>query len=158
MELSELIQEMFTQCKSLNLLYVEDDAEISANTAEMLKPFFHTVTLASDGAQGLEAYEAGDYDIVLTDIKMPVMDGCIMSKKIREFNSTQAIIVMSAFEEVDLFREFIEIGISKFISKPPVFCICLIVLSPQPETLIMLNKSPFLHKSCKKIWMKNRKY
>jgi diguanylate cyclase (GGDEF)-like protein/PAS domain S-box-containing protein len=121
MELSELIQEMFKQCKSLNLLYVEDDAEISAVTVDMLKPFFNTVTMFSDGAQGLAAFEKGEYDIVLTDIKMPVMDGCVMSKKIRQINPDQAIIVMSAFEEIDLFREFIEIGISKFIPKPPVF-------------------------------------
>ena len=120
MELSKLIQEMFRQCKFLNLLYVEDDADISVITVEMLQPFFNTVTLVCDGAQGLAAFEAGEYDIVLTDIKMPVMDGCVMSQKIREINPEQAIIVMSAFEEIDLFREFIEIGISKFIPKPPV--------------------------------------
>lgn len=121
MELSELIQEMFSQCQSLNLLYVEDDKEISANTTEMLKPFFHSVTVAYDGAQGLEAYGKGEFDIVLTDIQMPIVDGREMSRKIRELDSTQAIIVMSAFEEVVYFREFIEIGISKFISKPPLF-------------------------------------
>jgi CheY-like chemotaxis protein len=121
MELSELIQEMFKQCQSLSLLYVEDDIEISANTSEMLKPFFRDVTLMTDGAQGLAAYEVNAYDIVLTDIKMPVMDGRVMSQKIRQINPSQAIIVMSAFEEIELFRAFIEIGISKFIPKPPVF-------------------------------------
>lgn len=121
MELSNLIQEMFAQCQFLSLLYVEDDEEISANTSEMLKPFFRSVTLASDGAQGLAAYESGEYDIVLTDIRMPVMDGHVMSQKIRQMNPNQAIIIMSAFEEIDLFKEFIEIGISKFIPKPPVF-------------------------------------
>lgn len=121
MEVFNLSQEMTEQCQSLNLLYIEDDQEISAITAEMLKPFFNSITLAYDGIQGLEAFKKDAYDIVLTDIVMPRLNGLSLSRKIREINPLQAIIVMSAFEEMEYFREFIKIGISKFIAKPPEF-------------------------------------
>lgn len=119
MQLSDLIQEMLEKCRTLDLLYVEDDQEISASTKEMLKPFFKSITLAYDGLEALETYKKGSFDIVLTDIMMPKLDGRALSRKIREINPLQAIIVISAFEEMEYFREFIEIGISKFIAKPP---------------------------------------
>ncbi len=118
MELSDLIQEMFAQCKELKLLYVEDDPTISETTGEMLKPFFKSVTMASNGADGLEAFSEEAFDIVLTDVMMPVLDGSKMSKTMREMKPTQMIMVMSALEDIEHFREFIEIGISKFIPKP----------------------------------------
>jgi two-component system sensor histidine kinase/response regulator len=118
MELSHLIQEMFAQCKELKLLYVEDDPTISQTTEEMLKPFFKSVTMASNGAQGLEAFRKEAFDIVLTDVMMPVLDGNKMSRTMREMKPTQVIMVMSALEDIEHFREFIEIGISKFIPKP----------------------------------------
>ena len=121
MELSSLIQETLEQCQDLELLYVEDDQEISASTIKMLAPFFKSITVARDGLEGLEAYENGSFDIVLTDIMMPKLDGRALCRKIRENNPLQAIIVTSAFEEMEYFREFIEIGISKFIAKPPEF-------------------------------------
>ncbi|HEX5709978.1 MAG TPA: diguanylate cyclase, partial [Sulfuricurvum sp.] len=119
MEISDLIQNMFTECHSLNLLYVEDDRELSKNTYEMLKSFFHTIVVAYDGEEGLRAYQEMPFDIVLTDIMMPNLDGRAMSRSIRQMNPNQAIIVMSAHEDADYFMELIDIGISKFIPKPP---------------------------------------
>lgn len=121
MQLSNLIQSMFAECRFLDLLYVEDDEEISANITGMLKGFFRSITVAYDGEEGLYAFKKGKYDIVLTDNMMPKVDGCDMARQIKEINPDQAIIVISAYEEIEYFREFIDIGISKFISKPPQF-------------------------------------
>lgn len=118
MKLPALINEMSCACGSLNLLYVEDDKHISLSTVQMLSPFFNSITVAYNGVEGLEAYETKKFDIVLTDMMMPVLNGIEMSTKIREINPKQPIIVMSAFESTDNFRQFIEIGISKFIPKP----------------------------------------
>ena len=75
MKLSNLIHEMFAQCKELKLLYVEDDEILCQTTAEMLKPFFKSLTIASNGEQGLEAFRKEEFDVVLTDVMMPVLDG-----------------------------------------------------------------------------------
>jgi two-component system sensor histidine kinase/response regulator len=118
MEISELIDEMSFRCKSLNLLYVEDDKDISSNTAEALSPFFNSITVAGNGGEGLTAYKENDFDIVLTDMIMPVLNGVDMAKAIRKINPHQSIIVMSAFESTENFRQFIDVGINKFIPKP----------------------------------------
>ena len=119
MSQNKLIQDMLVACKELNLLYVEDDLVLSQTTYEMLKPFFKSCTLCYDGQEGLDAYKISTYDIILTDIMMPNLNGKEMSAKIKELNPEQAIIVMSAYEDADHLRELIEIGIHKFVTKPP---------------------------------------
>lgn len=118
MEAFDLSQEMMQQCRALNLLYIEDDQKTSTTTAEVLKPFFNSITLAYDGEQGLELFKKEPFDIILTEIIMPRIDGADLCRKIREINPLQEIIVISKFEEIDFFREFIKIGINKFIVKP----------------------------------------
>lgn len=116
---NELIQSLHKQSQSLKLLYVEDDLELCENTNAMLEEFFQTIVVAHNGEDGLIAYEKDEFDIVLTDIMMPKIDGREMSRKIREMNPTQAIIVMSAYEDASYFMELIDIGISNFVPKPP---------------------------------------
>ena len=118
MQLRELIQEMLFQCKTLNLLYVEDDKTISDIMIEMLKPYFNSITVAYDGKQGLNNYSNGLFDIVLTDNIMPELSGVSMSEEIRAINPGQVIIIMSSLEEPSHFKDFIRIGINKFIPKP----------------------------------------
>lgn len=118
---TQWIQRMFEECGPLHLLYVEDDKDLAQSSEELLKPFFASMKVAYNGKEGLEAYQSGSYDVVITDIMMPVMDGKEMAREIRRINPDQAIIVMSAYEDVNHFRDLIEIGISKFISKPPAF-------------------------------------
>jgi len=119
MKYSELIQSLKNECYSLNLLYVEDDIELCDNTYNILKPFFKSVSIANNGEDGLNIYKNGLFDIVLTDILMPKMDGREMSRIIRSINSRQVIIIMSAHEDSEYFLELIDIGIHKFIPKPP---------------------------------------
>jgi len=119
MKHSELIKSLKDECQILNLLYVEDDTELCKNTENLLKPFFKSVTIANNGEDGLNIYKNGLYDIVLTDILMPKMDGREMSRLIKSINPRQVVIVMSAHEDAEYFLELIDIGIHKFIPKPP---------------------------------------
>jgi len=114
-----LLRKAQQACSDLHLLYVEDDRTLAEATAKTLSSFFKSITMAHDGKEGLETYQAGIFDIVLTDILMPHMDGKEMSRRIREINPEQSIIVMSAHEESSYLMELIEIGIYKFIQKPP---------------------------------------
>jgi len=116
---TELIKSLKDECQTLNLLYVEDDIELCENTEKLLKPFFKSVTVANNGEDGLNIYKNGLYDIVLTDILMPKMGGREMSRLIKGINPSQVIIVMSAHEDSEYFLELIDIGIHKFIPKPP---------------------------------------
>jgi len=103
---------------NLKVLYVEDDESIKAQLTIFLQKFFPTIDTAKDGASGLELYKDGHYDIVITDIAMPHMDGITMSRKIKEINEEQIIIVTSAYNEVEKLMELIDIGVDKFVMKP----------------------------------------
>jgi len=115
---AKLIKQLQAECHSLRLLYVEDDEELSLSTQRMLQSFFTNIVVAYDGVEGLEAYKKEPFDIVLTDILMPNMDGSEMIREIHKIKSQQAIIVMSAYEDSEHLLELIDIGIDKFISKP----------------------------------------
>jgi len=116
---TSLIPQTKEACSQLSLLYVEDDQTLAKATSQTLSLFFKSITLAQDGKEGLEKFQNESFDIVITDILMPHMDGKEMARRIREINPSQAIIVMSAHEESSYLMELIEIGIDKFIQKPP---------------------------------------
>ena len=117
------LKQVQEECKELTLLYVEDDRMLSAATAKTLGAFFKSVDLAYDGKEGLEKYKEGSFDIIITDIMMPIMDGKEMAKEIHAINPTQPIVVMSAHEDTKYLIELIEIGIHRFIQKPPNFSV-----------------------------------
>jgi len=119
MSQAKLVKDMFQACQGLDLLYVEDDILLAESTYETLKQFFNSVHVSHNGQEGLDAYKDASYDIVLTDIMMPKLDGKEMSKKIKELNPQQSIIVMSAHEDSDYLMELIQIGIHRFVTKPP---------------------------------------
>jgi putative nucleotidyltransferase with HDIG domain len=103
-------------CQSLNVLYVEDDKEVNEALAKYLSKFFNRV-----GIEGLEKYQSGDFDIVLTDINMPKMNGIEMATQIKKINAEQEIIIISAYTETDYFMNSIHLGISDYILKPIIY-------------------------------------
>lgn len=104
--------------RPLTVLYVEDDAMLRSATAKLLGQFFTTVDQAVDGQDGWEKYQSKNYDLVITDINMPNMNGFDMIKHIREKTSTQAIIVTSAYNDTDFLLGLIDLNIDKFLLKP----------------------------------------
>ena len=114
----ELTRTLYKECQSLSLLYVEDERDLSEAMVMTLHEFFASVSVAYNGQEGLALYEKSDFDIVLTDLMMPVMNGREMSRQIRLLNPEQSIIVLSAHEESAYLMELIEIGVYKFVQKP----------------------------------------
>lgn len=103
---------------TLNILYVEDDDRLRDETVMLLEPFFKHIDIARDGVEGFEKYNGCLYDIVITDINMPRMNGIEMIAKIREINPEQKIIAISAHNESDILINLIRSGVSSFILKP----------------------------------------
>ncbi len=126
---------LYNQTKDLKVLYVEDDKNFQKETCEILDYFFNDVDLASDGKDGLEKYlnyfkiNNKYYDIVITDINMPNMNGIELSKSIYTYNTTQSIIVISAHDESQYLMELVNIGIEQFLQKPIIYDKILEVLN-----------------------------
>ena len=112
------LQELQKYGQALNALYVEDDKDIRENTAMLFEHFFNTIMLAENGLDGLEKYNQAQYDIVITDINMPKMNGVEMIEKIKEINPEQKIIAITAHNEPEILIDIVKKGISGFILKP----------------------------------------
>jgi len=101
-----------------SVLYVEDEEQIRKSVLHYLQSFFATVDGAVDGEEGLSLYQSHKYDLVITDISMPKMNGLKMAAKIKEINEKQEILIISAYAENNFFMESIRIGVSGYIAKP----------------------------------------
>ena len=93
------IQECVLLCHDLNILYIEDNEEARQYTMEMLKRFFKSITVAIDGKDGLEKFKENNFDMILTDINMPNMNGLEMAKEIKSINKSIPILILSAHNE-----------------------------------------------------------
>lgn len=84
-----------------NILIVEDDESVRSFTARALAAAGHSVETAQDGEDGLEriAGRSGGYDLVLSDIRMPVMDGIEMAKKAAGAYPGLKILLMTGYAE-----------------------------------------------------------
>ena len=75
------------------------------------------VAECSDGEEAWKAYEEHRPDLIITDLKMPVMDGMTLIKKIRAVDSRVRIIVLTCIEDFDYARQAIECDVSNYILK-----------------------------------------
>ena len=105
---------------TLTILYVEDEKYIMEHTSVLFKRFFKQVYTALDGEKGLEIYEKNkdDIDLIITDIKMPKLDGITMSEYIRTINPQIPILITTAYSDEDYFIKSIDLGVSSYIIKP----------------------------------------
>ena len=122
--MSKKIKILVKNAKLLNVLIVEDEVNTKLEIKEVLSIFFNRVDLASNGEQGLESYikyqnkNSVYYDIVVTDVYMPKMDGIELSKEILKINPNQVIIVFSANDRFSKMVDLINAGVNYFIQKP----------------------------------------
>lgn len=105
--------------KTKKVLYVEDDQTIMNSFSKILNKIFGTVLTANNGEEGLETFKNNsDVDFIITDIKMPKMDGLEMSGEIKKINPDVPCILTTAHAEYDYFLKADEIGIYRYITKP----------------------------------------
>jgi len=114
----EKIEKLTQDSQSLKLLYVEDNQQARESTLSALDIFFQDITIAVDGEDGLNAFRKGNFDIIITDINMPKMNGIDMVYKIREVDEDVTIIVLSAYDDKMYCDEITRAGISGYILKP----------------------------------------
>lgn len=103
---------------NLTVLYVEDDNKLREDTTRLLKNFYNDVQIATNGYEGLEKYKNGAYDLIITDLNMPVMDGMEMSREIKLIDPEQVIVVTSAYDDSKYLIDLINMGVDTFILKP----------------------------------------
>ena len=109
--------------KRLRLLFAEDDEENLHTGKLMLEKLGYSVTTATNGQEALKLLAEQDFDLILMDIQMPVMDGVEATKFIRggqagHDKSNIPIIAMTAYAMVGDKEKFLAAGMNDYISKP----------------------------------------
>lgn len=114
----------YLKAQNFAILYIEDDERFASKMEILLKSSFEHIDIVYNGNSGLEFYENFKYvnnrfyDLVITDIMMPKMDGITLCKKLFFLNPSQEIIITSAYGDKKNLIELINLGVKRFIEKP----------------------------------------
>ncbi len=113
------MQAKIAKLQSIRILFVEDEQDlvtIISDTLTKLKANFET---ANNGQLALDKFkEFNDFDLIVTDINMPVMNGLELIKNIRDINKDIPVIIMSAHTEPEYIKSAEELGVDNYLLKP----------------------------------------
>ena len=150
------MKKLFALGNTMKILYVEDDKCLQKHTTSLLNDFFAKIDTADNGKEGLakfkEAFSKGDgYDLIITDINMPDLDGLAMIEEILRTNSSQAIVVMSAPNESEYTGKLIELGVESFAVKPINLLQLVTTLSLVTQLVQLRNENSRLRQELKSV-------
>lgn len=102
----------------ISVLYVEDEPVTRTAVARMLKRRVETLYEAENGKEGLDLFKQYRPNVVISDVRMPVLDGMKMSKEIKLLDRHSKIILTTAHSDANILLDSIEVGVDKYILKP----------------------------------------
>lgn len=108
------------QLAGLKILLVEDSPDNQALISIYLNRAGANVEIASDGEQGYKMAVGSNYDLVLMDVQMPIMDGITTIKKLRQNNYTGTVVALTAHAMKEERLRCLQAGFTDFLSKPVV--------------------------------------
>jgi len=102
------------------ILLVEDEDPVRAFVKRALEMDGHTVSEAADGEDGIELFLAngGVFDLLLTDIRMPIMDGIELAGLVRKQNPSIPILLMTGFAEQRERAASLAVVVTDVLTKP----------------------------------------
>jgi len=107
--------------KKTSLLLIEDDAKLRAKFKALLETYVEKVYEAADGHEAIELYTSQRADFVITDFKLPFMDGLEITTFIRRLDKRIPIVVISAYTEKDALIKFASMHLTQYLVKPVDF-------------------------------------
>ena len=109
---------MVTTLEGKRILLVDDDETILVPFQHILRDEGYRVDTASNGREALEKAGEAEYQMVISDIKLPDVQGIEVAKKIREFNRNIRLIIITGFPDLADSIETIDLGIDEILIKP----------------------------------------
>jgi two-component system, NtrC family, response regulator AtoC len=103
---------------SLHTLVVDDDADVLSTLADALREEGYEVDTAQDGAQALGKLESGPFDLVVTDIRMPHIDGMALFERLREFSPRPEVILITGQATVPEAVAAMQRDAANYLPKP----------------------------------------
>ena len=100
------------------ILIVDDEELICRLLAQKLTSEGYLCVTAYNGREALSRFYKGTFSLIISDIKMPEMDGIELLKRVRSLNPKMMVIMVTAYPEIDLAVEAMRLGAYDFIIKP----------------------------------------
>jgi len=100
------------------ILFVDDEKKFVDAMSQLLRSKGYHVQAAYSGKLALEIFEPGEFDLVITDLSMPLMDGIELIREIRQQHPYQRIIVITGFPSQSTQEQAYKLGTLNYIAKP----------------------------------------
>jgi EAL domain-containing protein (putative c-di-GMP-specific phosphodiesterase class I)/FixJ family two-component response regulator/GGDEF domain-containing protein len=104
--------------EKIYILYIEDDKIVADSVSRTLKLLNQNVFTAYNGEEALRIIEKNPIDIIITDIRMPKLDGIGLIERLREKELDIPVVITTAFNEIDYLKRAIDLSVESFIEKP----------------------------------------
>jgi DNA-binding NtrC family response regulator len=101
-----------------SILIIEDDPDGGLSVKEAIEDAGFHAELKANGADGVSAFESGNYDLVLSDLALPDIDGIEVLKHIRTVKPSTPVIIMTAFGSIDSSVQALKAGAYDYLTKP----------------------------------------
>ena len=121
--------------KNKNILVIEDDSNIQELIVEFLSAEGYNVKSANDGIEGIQTFKKEEFDLVILDVMMPILDGYGVCKMIRQSSNIPIIFLTALDQESDQIKGF-DLMCDDYITKPFSF------------TLLMKRVEAVLRRTC----------
>ncbi len=110
---------MMTSANNSRRILIVDDEEMVCNTLKMVLSLDrHEVTTATSGQEGLALFQSGQFDLVITDYRMPDLKGDQLAAAIRGLKPNQRILMITAYGESLLLSGDSPLAVDRVLSKP----------------------------------------
>lgn len=134
-----------------SILIIDDERAIRNVLKDILNNEGYTTVEASDGEAGLAQFSAGNFDLVLCDIKMPKVDGIEFLQKAKDINPDVPIIIISGHGNIETAVDAVKKGAFDFISKPPDLNRLLITIRNAMDKTTLVKETKVLRKKVSRI-------
>lgn len=116
--MSSLIDLVKELAKGVSLVLAEDEAGVRQSMADLFQNFFERLYLCSNGREALEVWQRERAQLIVTDVRMPDMDGIELARRVRTIDPWQRILVVSAYSDTESLLNLLNQGVSGFLLKP----------------------------------------
>jgi len=103
---------------SMSVIVIEDDTNTKKQLVELLKLYFSKVISANNGCDGVKKIEEYKPEIIISDIKMPCLDGIEMIRKIKNKHYKPIVLLTTAFSEQEYLLGALDINVDAYLIKP----------------------------------------
>jgi serine/threonine protein kinase/CheY-like chemotaxis protein len=114
----ELKQAVGRRSTGARVLLVDDDGRLRRALRRTLAAAGHAVVEAGSAAEAIQLFDAQDFDLVLTDVQMPDMDGVELLKRVRERKGDQPVLLISGDPDLKSALKAVEYGALEYLTKP----------------------------------------